>query len=142
MGDKKLELRLYSSVDVVRYKYQGPTEGPEYYNRLKNDIVNLSRELSQNEQGIKYPLIIRWDANAQDFRPMIGNNRVAILHDLGKTHARALFLGPTDAEWPKAKYESLLFGDPAVLHSRLDELWAGHAEQTAPWQALVELTKP
>lgn len=128
---KRDQLRLYDSIDVVRYKYQGPTESPERYNKLKQDIA---------KNGIKYPLICAWDEPANNFRLVIGNNRVAILKDFDISHARVLLLGPEAVDWPEGEYEQLLFDDN--LNARLHELWDGHdtrSSQAYPWTALTEL---
>lgn len=123
---KRDHLRLYDSIDVVRYKYQGPTVSAQYYEKLKADIL---------ANGMRHPVICAWDEPANDFRPIVGNNRLHILWECDKNYARALFLGPQHVRWPIGEFEQLLFDDN--LNARLHALWEGCS--TAPWTSLTEL---
>lgn len=128
---KRDHLRLYDSIDVVRYKYQAPTISHRYYEKLKADVL---------KHGMRHPVICAWDEPANDFRVVVGNNRLHIMSEFDKTHARALFLGPQHVRWPAGEYEQLLFDDN--LNARLHALWDGHDFRSAmayPWTALTEL---
>lgn len=105
---------------------------PKRYNKLYADIL---------ENGMKHPIICAWDDPTRSFRIIIGNNRVAMLAEMGRTHARALLLGPAKSGmWPAGYHELMPFD--GNLHARLLELWEGHDFRSAkayPWTALVEL---
>jgi hypothetical protein len=129
---KRDHLRLYESIDVVRYKYQGPTDSPRRYAKLKADIL---------ENGVRHPVILAWADAAQDWRPVIGNNRIAVLAEIGQRHACALVLGPEhQVSWPVGEHEVMPLD--ANLLARLTTLWSGfdtRSTRAYPWQALVEL---
>ncbi len=102
------------------------------YKKLKADIL---------ENGIQHPIILAWDHHAQKFALVIGNNRVAVLAEMGGRHAQAIVLGPShQVSWPEGEHEVIPWDEN--LHARLLELWKGHdyrKAQAYPWQALVEM---
>lgn len=103
----------------------------QHYEKLKASIL---------KHGMRFPLICAWDEPANDFRIVIGNNRLHIMSEFDKTHACALFLGPERVRWPDGEYEQLLFDD--TLNARLHALWDGHDFRSCmayPWTALTEL---